>query len=473
MVGSGPAGFYTAYHLLKKSPTEKFNIKVDFFERLPAPYGLSRYGVAPDHPEVKNCEEYMNDIMEMKDRVRFFGNVNIGEDISIKYLQQNYHSVVLSYGCVNADAKLDIPGSHLPGVVSARQFVNWYNGHPDFYSHTSFEPPPLHKIQNVTIIGNGNVALDVARVLLADPESHWAPTDIAADAVEVLKTSSVKTVNIIARRGLLESAFTNKELRELLELSNTGKVRFVPVSDDMYDALAGFVKKLDRVNKRRVSILDKYSKLEVSDIEAEKSWSLQYLKTPVAFVASEDDPQLLCKTIFSRNEIVPDNDGYKIVASTNTDTVELENDLVILSIGYKGSALNEFDANEMTFDDRQNRILNGGGRVISSQTSDPKSPVYKAGFYTSGWIKNGPKGVIASTMMDSFDTAENMIQDLANGVHTNPTSYEVDDKLASLNYVSWSGWQKLNDFELKDGEKKGKTRNKVCIPESMLAIACK
>lgn len=240
IVGTGPAGFYTAHHLLHKAaPLEQFKLKIDFFERLPAPYGLSRYGVAPDHPEVKNCENYLNNIMEdypaEKDsnresnnhEVRFFGNINIGKDITLTDLESNYHSIILSYGCTSDDNQLDIPGSQLPGVISAREFVHWYNGHPDYHSvGAQFTPPQLDKIEDVTIIGNGNVALDVARILLAEPEKHWSSTDISKEALESLFRSNVKNVNIVARRGILESAFSNKEIRELLELSKDQKVRF-------------------------------------------------------------------------------------------------------------------------------------------------------------------------------------------------------------------------------------------------------
>lgn len=258
IVGTGPGGFYTAHHLLNKSsPDVKLNI--DFFEKLPTPYGLSRYGVAPDHPEVKNCEDHMINIMkdfgnsESRHKVRFLGNVEVGKDIALKELEGNYNSIVLAYGCTSADNKLSIPGADLPGVVPARQFVNWYNGHPDYYGENKYIPPPLDKVDTVSIIGNGNVALDVARILLADPREHWAKTDISVDAQQLLEKSTVKHVRIVARRGILESAFSNKEIRELLELP----VKFVPLPKDLLDF---DTKKLGRVDKRRVSLLEKYSK---------------------------------------------------------------------------------------------------------------------------------------------------------------------------------------------------------------------
>lgn len=473
MVGSGPAGFYTAYHILNKSPKEQFGVEVDIFERLPSPYGLSRYGVAPDHPEVKNCEDYLKGIMKLDHKVRFFGNVNIGKDISLKELADNYHSVVLSYGCVNEDNKLNIPGADLKGVISARHFVNWYNGHPDFYSSkNSFKPPSLDQIENVTIIGNGNVALDVARILLADPVDHWSPTDISSDALQVLKSSKVSHVNIVARRGLLESAFTNKELRELLELNNTKKVKFIPIDDEVYSSIEPHLTKLDRTNKRRLALLEKHSKTN-TDYEPSKTWTLQYLKNPKQFVQNEQNPDLLSKVIFTKNKVVPMDPEYKIVPDENADTFEIKTDLAILSIGYKGSSLAGFEDNEISLDQRQNRLVNKGGRIILSTTKDFINPIYKSGFYTSGWIKNGPKGVIASTMMDSFDTGENIIQDLKSGIHTQPSSQDLDKKLETLNYVSWPNWLKLDKYELQRGAELGKTREKVCNPDQMIQVACK
>lgn len=477
VVGTGPAGFYTAHHLLHKALKYRLDLKLDFFERLPAPYGLSRYGVAPDHPEVKNCEEYLQNIMtDFKADVRFFGNVNVGKDVSLKDLEANYHSVVLAYGCVNADNKLNIPGNDLPGVISARQFVNWYNGHPDSYSAaTSFKPPRLDVAKSVTLIGNGNVALDVARILLADPKDHWASTDISADALKVLLASSVNHVNIVARRGLLESAFTNKEIRELLELNSTKKVKFLPIDDEIFDAIQPYIKKVDRVNKRRLSILEKYSSPE--NYEPEKTWNLQYLKSPKEFIVNQNNPDFLSKTVFTRNKIVHDDatDKPKFVTDDTAGPVEIENDLVVLSIGYKGSELNGFEDNDILFDEAQNRIINKGGKIIASSSTDLKNPVFKNGFYTSGWIKNGPKGVIATTMMDSFDTAENILHDLANNVHTgaNLDVWDIEQKLSHLTPVTWDNWLTLNDYELETGAQLGKSREKVCQVEQMLEISCK
>lgn len=464
IVGAGPAGFYTAHHLLHKS--KHIPISIDFFDRLPTPFGLSRYGVAPDHPEVKNCEEYMENLWkDFPDRVRFFGNVNVGKDLSLTQLEAHYNSIVLSYGCTASDNKLNIPGSENRGVISARQFVNWYNGHPDSKQGHGFVPP-LDKVKNVTIIGNGNVAIDVARVLLADPKSHWAPTDIASEAVELLSKSKVKRVNIVARRGLLESAFTNKEIRELLEISKKLNVKFLPISEDILGPLREKAKLFARIEKRKFSILDKASSQVEDSGNAEKSWSLQFQLSPKLFIANDQDPNLLKSTIFEINDLQEDSLTKKVTVSGTGKELEILNDLVILSIGYKGQELQGFEAADLEFSWKHNRIANNEGRILRLNSEGKEDEItYKRGWYASGWIKNGPKGVIATTMMDSFDTADKVLEDLSNDIYIQPKeSGDIAKVLAS--YVSWEGWKAIDNFEIEQGKLLGKTRSKLQqIPE--------
>lgn len=494
IVGTGPAGFYTAHHLLNKaSPLKQFKLNIDFFERLPAPYGLSRYGVAPDHPEVKNCEEYLDNIMKeyhnsseeiLNHVVRFIGNTHIGKDISLEELNSNYDSVILSYGCTTADNELEVPGAQLPGVISARQFVNWYNGHPDFYAKDSkFIPPALDKVEDVTIIGNGNVALDVARILLAEPGKHWSSTDISNEALEALHKSNVKNVNIVARRGLLESAFSNKEIRELLELSKDQKVRFIPIDTSVMDGIQPLIKDLGRIEKRRLALLEKYSKQSAESTESSqsdesmKTWSLQYLKSPKEFKVNASNPELLSSTVFNKNELIHE----LLIKKTKFrpkkgETEVIKNELVIMSIGYKGSPLIGFEDMGISFDTHNNRLLNREGRILSTSSSGEKlhDLVYKKGWYTSGWIKNGPKGVIATTMMESFETADNVLEDLSNDIRTSKTTDStLDEKLKDKHIVHWDGWLTLNEEELRNGATEGKSRDKICDINKMIEVACK
>lgn len=471
VVGAGPAGFYTAHHLLHKS--QGIPIQLDFFDRLPTPFGLSRYGVAPDHPEVKNCEEYLENLMhEYPDNVRFFGNMNVGRDVSLSQLGAHYNSIVLAYGCTASDNKLDIPGADSPGVISAREFVNWYNGHPD-WSRAENLHPPLDKVKTVTIIGNGNVAIDVARVLLADPTSHWAPTDITEEAVEVLLRSTVQRVNIVARRGLLESAFTNKEIRELIQVSEKQNIAFEPISDRILDPILARAKLLGRVDKRKVSLLEKASGLKDNG-HSKKSWSLQFLLSPSRFIPSTSDPNLLQATEFEENDLVEDSLTKKVSIKPTGKKATIETELVILSIGYRGTALPGFAEEGMEFSARKNCIANKGGRILLSKASELSSVpelTYKIGWYTSGWIKKGPQGVIATTMMEAFDTAENILEDLTNGIYNEASSEsDITDILSPAN-VRWSEWKKIEAHEFKTGQEKSKSRLKVRDISSMLEIA--
>lgn len=435
VIGSGPAGFYTTHHLLKKSP----QVKVDIFERLPAPFGLSRYGVAPDHPEVKNCEEYLENAMDTG-RVRFFGNTTVGSEITLVDLQKRYHAVVLAYGCASADNKLSIPGSDLSGIISARHFVNWYNGHP----LTDTPEFDLSKVENVTIIGNGNVAIDIARVLLLDPSEYWHKTDIADEAVRALKSSSVKKVRIVARRSLLHSAFTNKEIRELLDLSVSSSVRFDPIDEEL--VADANTQKLNRIDKRKVGILTKEREF---DSNAQKSWCLDYLRSPVEFIAEDG---AVTHTKFQKNRV---EDGI-VVPTDEFET--FQNDLVILSIGYYGVELPGLSEIGISFSG--GRLPNIQGRCIS----DAGTPV--VGWYTAGWVKNGPKGVIATTMMDSFDTAETILLDFAKGTHLVPSEPPMPQT-----GVDWNHWKTLNEHELKLGSDIGKSRMKVSDKDEMVRIA--
>ncbi|CAI5759592.1 unnamed protein product [Candida verbasci] len=457
IVGSGPGGFYTAHHLTNKSPKD-LQLNIDFFEKLPTPFGLSRYGVAPDHPEVKNCEEYLIDLMEdKKAHIRFIGNCEIGKDLTLKQLEQNYNSIILAYGCTSNDNKLNIPGSNLKNIISARKFVNWYNGHPEYYEKgKKFIPPPLDKIKTVTIIGNGNVALDVARVLLGS-EEHWKGTDISVEAEELLEKSTVEHVRIVARRGIMESAFTNKEIRELFELDN---VKFIPLEKGILESVDK--SKLGRVDKRRISIIERYNN---STKEGKKSWTLEYLKSPVEFIGDE----MVSATTFVVNK--PLNDPLKPGKVVSTDQyITEENELVIESIGYQGTPINGFEEIGIWFDN--NKLHNKDGRLLSlnSKDKDDHNAIFKKGWYTSGWIKNGPKGVIATTMMDSFDTADKVLEDIANDRFI---KVDQEKDIIPKNSITWDNWKTLDNYELNKGKELGKTRYKVCDKQEMLKLVNK
>lgn len=459
IVGSGPAGFYTAHHLINKNPS----VKVNIFERLPTPFGLSRYGVAPDHPEVKNCEDTFNQVAQSP-QFQFFGNVKVGEDITLKELQKRYNAIVFSYGCTQ-DNKLGIPGEDLPGVISARKFVGWYNGLPECQDLN----PPLDQIEDVVIIGNGNVAIDVARILLT-PADKLQSTDISDKAVQELKKSTLKNVKITARRGFLESAFTNKEIRELLELEKFG-VKFNGVDTKVLEPVIPFKSKLERVAARRLDLIlnqmkppseRKKLKYKVPEI-FNKSWSLEYLQSPAEVYSNSENPRITSSIKLQENQLYHDApDTPARVKAIPGATKLTKAELVITSIGYKGVKLPGMDELGIVFDDRKGTVLNDGGRLLGSDG------YFLPGFYASGWIRKGSAGVIASTMMDSFTTADYILKDYAEGILTKNTGGSQGLKLD--NVVTWKDWEKLNEFEQKLGESVEKTRYKIMDVSKMLSI---
>ncbi len=461
IIGSGPAGFYTAHHLINKNP----NVQVNIFEKLPTPFGLSRYGVAPDHPEVKNCEDTFNQVAE-NERFKFFGNITVGKDISLKELHKNYNAVVFSYGCTQ-DNKLGIPGEELPGVISARKFVGWYNGLPECQDLN----PPLNKIEDVVIIGNGNVAIDCARILLTPPEV-LSKTDISDKAVQDLKSSTLKNIKIVARRGFLESAFTNKEIRELLELEKYG-VKFEGVDPKILDPIIPFKNKFDRITSRRLDLIlnqmkppqeRKKLKYKIPEVFT-KSWKLEYLQSPIEAFENSKNKRLVSSINLQENQLYhesPDSPAKvkSIPGATHLDKAEL----VITSIGYKGVSIPGMDELGIIFNERNGTILNDNGRVLAEDHS------VLPGFYASGWIRKGSAGVIASTMMDSFTSAGFILEDFEKGLIKGSDKKGFEKLDLGKSVVSWEDWEKLNKFEKKLGESFYKSRYKVMNVDQMLEI---
>lgn len=456
IVGSGPSGFYTAYRLLTKSDVP---LHITMWEKLPVPFGLSRYGVAPDHPEVKNCEDTFTKCAEefsrpgQKHLFEFIGGVTIGEEVRLAELLKKQDAVVLSYGCTG-DKKLGIPGeTSSKGLFSSREFVNWYNGHPDFASDPKFVNFDWSKVRNVGIIGNGNVALDLTRVLISNKiDQLWSGTDISPIAMRCLQKAPIQDVKLIARRDFDHSKFTNKELRELWELEKygiRGRVNPAYFRDDLYDQ--DTIK--DRVFKRRVEMCSEY--LKPYDLRTKKNykkavppapngqmWELDYLKTPLRINSDQNGnikSLTLCKNVITaENKVVPLEDQQ----------VTYDLDLLITSLGYAGQPLAEFDALHIQFE--RGHLATAAGRVLTTQGST------FPGLYASGWIKSGATGVIASTMMGAFEVADVIIQDLP----TLPSKPTTPLDLAHHAHTTWNGWQNVNQRELQRGQEENKTRSK-------------
>ncbi|XP_051889080.1 NADPH:adrenodoxin oxidoreductase, mitochondrial [Pristis pectinata] len=449
VIGSGPAGFYTAQHLLKHHKSTV----IDIYEKLPVPFGLVRFGVAPDHPEVKNVINVFTQTAHL-DRCSFFGNVTVGKDVSIEELKQAYHVLVLSYGA-ETNRILGIPGENLLGVYSARAFVGWYNGLPENRNLN-----PELSSETAVILGHGNVALDIARILLS-PIDLLKKTDITAHSLEAIENSKVKRVIIVGRRGPLQVAFTIKELREMINLPGTRSL----LNPSDFEGLKHTVKDLPRPRKRLTELMIKAA-LEMSSAKeaelraaATKEWCLRFLRSPLEIIPCKDGKRV-GGILLSVTKLEGSFESARAIQTE--DTEDLECGLVLTSIGYKSHPIDP----SVPFDQQQGIIPNNLGRVL-----------HAPGMYCSGWVKRGPAGVIATTMNDSFETAESVLEDIQSGildVSASKGGFKVIEALLKqrgIYPVSFSGWEKINSFEVAKGEKAGKPREKLLTVTEMLEVA--
>ncbi|KAI9934953.1 NADPH-adrenodoxin reductase [Aspergillus wentii] len=480
IVGSGPAGFYAAYRLLGKSQ----DAVVDMYEKLPVPFGLARYGVAPDHPEVKNCEEKFTEVAASP-RFNFIGNVELGETLPLQTLKPHYDAILFAYGAPK-DKELGIPGEKaVRNVYSAREFVGWYNGLPE---HRDLAPD-LTAGEDAVIIGQGNVALDVARILLSDINT-LRKTDIAEYAVEELVKSKIKRVRVVGRRGPMQAAFTIKELRELLQLPG---VSFDQVPRELLppeDVMAS----LPRAQKRLIQLLAKGSTNDPAS--ANKSWSLDFLLSPECLNWSPVHPYRMSHVRFARNELDPADPFSpsakvtpKHLSSGKRAEVDVPANTFFRSVGYKSHPLPGLEDLGIQFDDRRGVIPNDGfGRVTSpSNTGDnqrlPDGSLisHLPGLYCAGWVKRGPTGVIATTMTDAFSTADTVAADLAqqnkptllNAKGSSGLGWEgvrPEAEKLGVRATSWSDWQRIDSVELERGAQKGKSRDKIGRVQEMLDV---
>ncbi|KAJ1987698.1 NADPH-adrenodoxin reductase [Coemansia sp. RSA 1358] len=465
IVGGGAAGFYTAARLL----TKPGDFNVDIFEQLPTPHGLVRYGVAPDHPEVKNCMNKFDEVASNA-RVRFFGNVRVGSNgsLSLDSLRSLYDSVVLSYGA-SKDRHLGIPGENGNGgdrfgVLSARRFVAWYNGLPEAQDLK----PDLFSFDKIVIVGQGNVALDCARILLTDPD-ELAKTDITAQALEVLRKSKIRHVEMVGRRGPLQVAFTAKELREMTKIPG---VRIVSDTDFISSECthgAAFLAN-SRPLKRMMDLLLKHAvpPTNISAIaSAEKTFEISFLKSPTQVLfnqkwgdSGEEVPQLLR---FQVNKLEGLPDAAKALPTDKF--VDIPCAMALRSIGYASTPIDG-----APFDSKRKIVPNIAGRVVNGDNE----PV--PGLYVAGWLKRGPIGVIATTMQDAYRTADAVAMDINNGnCQLRQTSRkDIDDELSKLGVdkikVANGDWKRLEEYEFKQGKKAGKPREKVPSIGKMLSV---
>ncbi|KAM7204441.1 hypothetical protein V8F20_003557 [Naviculisporaceae sp. PSN 640] len=478
VIGSGPAGFYTTYRLMSKV----HGAKVDMYEQLPVPFGLVRFGVAPDHPEVKNCREKFEEVAASPD-FTFVGNVSVGDQpghpeagrIPLASILRHYNAVVFAYGS-SKDKTLGIPGeSDLKGIYSAREFVGWYNGLPE---HADLAPD-LTQGDEAVIIGQGNVALDVARMLLEDVDV-LRKSDITAHALETLSKSKIKRVHVVGRRGPMQAAFTIKEVRELMKLP---PVAFHPVDQSL---LPPDIKALPRAPRRLIELLLKHSEQQppTSATLKPKSWSLDFCLSPKKFLPNPSSPLTLGSTEFERTSL-SDPFSPNAYALGTGETLTFPSSIAFRSIGYKSTPLKEFADIGIPFDERRGVIDNDGhGRVWHEERTQDAAQTFGhfPGLYCAGWVKRGPTGVIASTMEDAFATADAIAEDLSKGnvpflrhKEGRPAKgwegVRADtgvDKKAKV--VGWEDWLKIDQAERERGKGDGKEREKFTRTADMLAV---
>ena len=468
VIGSGPAGFYAAGHLLKDSGAggHSIDIEVDMLERLPTPWGLVRSGVAPDHPKIKSVTR-IYEKTAAHPRFRFFGNVVFGEHVSREELLSHYHAIVYATG-TPLDRPLGIPGEELPGSHAATEFVGWYNGHPD---HTDLEVD-LRSAKRAVVIGNGNVAIDVARMLVLAP-AELAPTDTADHALDVLAESRISEVVIVGRRGPAQAAFTNPELLELGELGDADVI-VDPEELDRALAVHDAGAEENITSRRNVEILRSYA--ERPPAGRAKRIVLRFLLSPTALLPGADGR--LAGVELAHNVLVADGEG-KLRAETSGGKHEtIPAGLVFRAIGYRGIPLPG-----VPFDRRRGVIPNDGGRVlVLDDDNDATGGPPMRGEYAVGWIKRGPSGVIGTNKKDAQETVDAIFADVSSpgggegsglNVPAFPDGASVERLLRERQpeLVTYDGWASIDRHERSLGESAGRPRVKLTRIEEMLRVA--
>jgi ferredoxin--NADP+ reductase len=427
VVGSGPAGFYAAGALLSADPP----VEVDMIERLPTPWGLVRLGVAPDHPKLKSVSRAFERIAEQPG-FRFLGNVEFGGDLRHEDLVRLYDAVIYAVGA-QTDRRLGIPGEDLPGSWPATEFVAWYNGHPD-HQQLEFDLD----VERAVVIGNGNVALDLARMLALTHE-ELAPTDATDASIAAISSSSLREIVVVGRRGPAQASFTTPELHEMGDLAGADVI--VDPAD-----LEGAEPK-DTNSERNLAVLRDFAAREPEG--KPRRVVFRFFRSPVAILGEERVEGIeLVRNELDANERAAPTDEHETLACG----------LVFRSVGYHGVALPG-----VPFDERSGTIPNEGGRV-------------EPGVYCAGWIKRGPTGVIGTNKKDATETVGLLLEDAAAGrLEPKPgaTAAAVDALLAErgARVVEYDGWRSIDEVERAAGEKSGRPRVKLCSWDELLAAA--
>jgi ferredoxin--NADP+ reductase len=424
VIGSGPAGFYAAGALLSAD----LPVEVDLIERLPTPWGLVRLGVAPDHPKIKSVSRAFEKIAAQPG-FRFLGNVEVGRDIAHDELLELYDAIVYAVGA-QTDRRMGIPGEGLPGSWAATEFVAWYNGHPDF-QHLEFDLSGKRAV----VIGNGNVAVDVARMLALTPE-ELAPTDTADAAISAIANAGIEEIVMVGRRGPAQAAFTTPELIELGELAGADVI--VDPAD-----LEGAVPH-DTNSERNLEVLREYAARPPAG--KSRRVVLRFFRSPVALLGDEHVEAVeLVRNTLDENDRAVATDEHETLAAG----------VVFRSVGYRGVALPG-----VAYDESRGTIPNENGRVTDR-------------VYVAGWIKRGPSGVIGTNKKDATETVELLLADLRDAPRLGRPAEDADALLAARDarLVVYSGWSAIDEHERAAGEADGRPRVKLCTWKELLAAA--
>ncbi len=441
IVGSGPSGFYAAEPLIS-SPVK---VKVDMFDRLPVPFGLVRYGVAPDHSKIKNVIKVYEKIA-LNPAFGFFGNVEVGKDIVVEELKQFYDVILFTCGA-QTDKKIGIPGEDLLGSHTATEFVAWYNGHPD-YANRKFDLSS----EAAVVVGQGNVAMDVSRILCKTVD-ELKNTDIAQHALEALAQSKIKEVHLIGRRGPAQAAFTSPEIKEFGELADCDP--WVEPQDLVLNEASQ--KELENpsnaAKKKNYEILKNLAALP--ERRKQKKFFIHFLKSPVSLLGNSRVEKL----ILEKNVLSGEANNQKAKGTGVKE--ELPCGIFFRSVGYKGVAISgvPFDETKGTFPNKEGRLLNNGQVAL--------------GLYAAGWIKRGPSGVIGTNKPDSEETVKKILEDAPQlKPCVTPDTNALKDflKKKGLRPVSFEDWKKIDAAEIERGILSGKPREKFVKKEDMLKI---
>ena len=446
IIGAGPAAFYAAEELVRKP-----SIKVDMFDRLPTPYGLVRLGVAPDHSATKGVEKTFAAVAA-KRNFDYFLNVEVGKHITHDELVQRYHAVIYAVGA-STDKRLGIEGEDLAGSVAATEFVAWYNGHPD-YADLDVDLSG----ERAVVIGNGNVALDVARILVSDPE-HLATTDIADHALAALRASNIREVVIMARRGVAQAAYTNSEFLALGDVSGVDVI-VDPAELVLDDATRAALDDgtLDSTIATKIRLAREFSERKAENDN--RRIVFRFLASPLGLTG---DGGAVSAVTFTRNEYAENATAPAVVPTGDHDSLDAS--LVLRAIGYRG-----LPVTDMPFDEVKGVVPNDGGRVLDAPDGD-----VRPGLYVTGWIKRGATGGIGRNRLCGQETAEAVIADFIADALTAPTTSrdDVDAIVADrgATRVDLAGWKRIDAEEKRAGKELGRRRRKFVSVSELQAAA--